>query len=245
MDGQAIHARLWRQPAGSHAATVVLVHGLVVSSRYMVPAGEELSSRCDVYAPDLPGFGRSDKPDQTLDVPQLADALARWMTVAGVGRAALLGNSFGCQVAVDAAVRYPELVDRLVLVGPTVDPHARSGVRHALRWLAEARRDVQMAPILARDCASAGLRRAAETFRIMLDDPIERKLPQVRAPVLVVRGSRDRIVPSRWAAEAASLLPRGKLVVVPGTGHAMNFHAPLELARVAAPFLRQETGWRG
>ncbi|UQA91182.1 alpha/beta fold hydrolase [Streptomyces halobius] len=46
----------------------------------------------------------------------------------------LLGGSFGCQVAVVAAARHPDRIAGLVLVGPTVDPAARSFVRQLLRW---------------------------------------------------------------------------------------------------------------
>lgn len=59
----------------------------------------------------------------------------------------------------------------------------------------------------------------------------------IRAPTLGVRGARDPIVPQRWAEEAARLLPRGRLVVIPGAAHSITFHAPLELTRVIRPFL--------
>ncbi len=55
---------------------VVLVHGLVVSSRYMVPTAERLAPHCRVFAPDLPGFGGSEKPPRVLDVAGLSDALS-------------------------------------------------------------------------------------------------------------------------------------------------------------------------
>jgi 2-hydroxy-6-oxonona-2,4-dienedioate hydrolase len=74
---------------------VVLVHGLVVSSRYMVPTAERLTSHCRVFAPDLPGFGRNEKPPRALDVAGLSDALSAWMGELGLERAALVGNSFG------------------------------------------------------------------------------------------------------------------------------------------------------
>src|SRR3712207_6887962 len=54
--------------------------------------------RSHVHIPDLPGFGRSTKPPKVLTIPDLADALAAWMAEAGLGRAALVGNSLGCQI---------------------------------------------------------------------------------------------------------------------------------------------------
>jgi pimeloyl-ACP methyl ester carboxylesterase len=78
---------------------VVCVHGVGVSTRYMVPTMAELSPSFDVFAVDLPGFGLSDKPARTPDVAGLADTLAAWILAAGLDRPALLANSFGYQVA--------------------------------------------------------------------------------------------------------------------------------------------------
>jgi len=59
----------------------------------------------------------------------------------------------------------------------------------------------------------------------------------VRAPALIVHGSRDPIVPRSWTEEVARLLPEGRLVVVPGTAHVVNYDAPSELACMIRAFL--------
>jgi 2-hydroxy-6-oxonona-2,4-dienedioate hydrolase len=96
---------------------VVLVHGLIVSGRYMVPTAELLAAHYRVFVPDLPSFGKSEKPPRTLDVAGLSDSLAAWMGEVGLIRAALVGNPFGCQIIVELAVRHPERVERAVLQG--------------------------------------------------------------------------------------------------------------------------------
>lgn len=53
----------------------------------------------------------------------------------------------------------------------------------------------------------------------------------------MVRGSRDPIVPQRWAEEVARLLPRGRLEVIPGGPHVVNYTVPAEFVRVIRPFL--------
>jgi 2-hydroxy-6-oxonona-2,4-dienedioate hydrolase len=58
-------------------------------------------------------------------------------------------------------------------------------------------------------------------------------------PTLVVRGSRDPIVPQRWAEEVSRLLPDGRLVVVPEVTHTVNFDAPSEFVRVIREFLNE------
>ncbi len=87
------------------------------------------------------------------------------------------------------------------------------------------------------DYLSAGLRRSFATFRHALEDRMEEKLPHLEVPTLVVRGERDPIVPQRWAERAAHLLPEGRLVVVPGAAHTMNYAAPSDLARVVHSFI--------
>jgi pimeloyl-ACP methyl ester carboxylesterase len=66
---------------------------------------------------------------------------------------------------------------------------------------------------------------------------IENVLPKVQAPTLVGRGSRDPIIPQRWAEEATRLLPNGRLEVIEGETHTIVLAAPQRLVRVVVPFL--------
>lgn len=240
MGGLRVHARASGGPPPEGCPAVILVHGLVVSSRYMVPTLKRLAPHHRVYAPDLPGFGKSDKPPHALNVTELSNSLSAWMREVGLERAALVGNSFGCQIIADLAVRHPERVERAVLQGPTMDPRARTVLRQVRRSLLDAPREpLSLLPIELLDYLSAGTGRAWRTFRYALEDQIEEKLPHVHVPTLVVRGSRDLIVPQRWAEEAIGLLPMGRLVVIPGAAHTANYGAPLELARVIRAFLNE------
>jgi len=204
----------------------------------MIPAMKRLALRHRVYAPDLPGFGKSGKPTRAADVPGLSDALARWMRKLGLEQSALVGNSMGCQIIVELAARHPDLVERVVLQGPTMDPRARSTLRQIGRLLLDAPLESpSLLPIELRDYASAGTGRAWHTFRHALADRIEDKLTRVRVPALVVRGSRDPVCPQRWAEEAVGLLPEGQLVVLPGAAHTANYSASDEFVRAIGPFL--------
>ena len=238
VDGRRMHARV--SMGGPGGTPIVLVHGLVVSGRYMVPLMDELARTHDVYAPDLPGFGQSEGAERALGVDGLADALAAWMRAAGLVRAALVGNSIGCQVIASLAGRHPGLVDKVVLQGQTMDRRARSMPRHALRFLLDmARERPSLILVEWLDLLRAGPGRSFRTFRHALDDPVEERLPMVQAPALVVHGSRDRISPQGWAEEVARLLPQGRLVVLPGAPHAANYSAPETFARAVRSFLAE------
>jgi pimeloyl-ACP methyl ester carboxylesterase len=209
---------------------IVLVHGVIVSSRYLLPLAVELAAAWPVLVPDLPGYGHSPAPAGQLTVGRLADAVLACAAAAGYRRVALVGNSFGAQVAVEAAIRRPAMVERLVLLGPTVDPRARQLVRQYVRWQRNAPDEhLSVLPIMARDLADLGPRRAVH-LRVMLDDRIEDKLPQVRCPTVVVRGGRDRVVPARWAREAAELPAAGRLTVLPGYAHMAHYSGARQVA---------------
>jgi pimeloyl-ACP methyl ester carboxylesterase len=237
VDGLPMHAletRRWTPGAPA----VVLVHGLVVSCWYMAPTARRLAPRFRVLAPDLPGFGRSPGPRAVLTIPELADALGRWLTARGIGRAAFVGNSVGCQIAADFAARYPERADRLVLLGPTMDARARTIPQQFGRLVLDIMREPPTNPInYLRDLWVAGPRRGFGTLLHSLDDRIEEKLPRIHAPTLVVRGGIDPIAPQRWVEELTDLLPMGRLVVVPGGTHTINCSAPAAFARLLRPFL--------
>src|SRR3712207_6370394 len=106
VNGLKMHARVL---GSENAPTVVLVHGLVVSGLYMMRTLKLLAQTHRVYAPDLPGFGASEKPARTLGVEDLSEVLVAWMQAIGLRSAALVGNSVGCQVITELAVRHPHL----------------------------------------------------------------------------------------------------------------------------------------
>jgi pimeloyl-ACP methyl ester carboxylesterase len=243
--GLRVHARVGAGAGSRRRMPVVLVHGWGVSSRYMIPVATLLAAEHPVYAVDLPGHGRSDTPPRALTVPELADALVAWMAAAGIGRAALLANSLGCQVATEAAVRHPDRVDRMVLVGPTIDGGARTVRQQLPRLLATGlweRPSILL--VLALDYGRMGPRRLYREMRHMFDDRIEARLPHVAVPAMVVRGSHDLVAPQRWTEEVAALLRAPPPVVVPGWGHALNYSAPAELARAIGSFLDGAPGRR-
>lgn len=240
VNGRRLHMQTTAHPVACAAPPVVLVHGLIVSGRYLLPTAQLLAADYPVYLPDLPGFGQSAKPPHPLDLDELADTLADWMDAIGLEQAIFLGNSFGCQIVVTFALRHPQRISRAVLVGPTVDVFHRTLFQQAVRLALIFLREPPMMFLIAlRDFWDAGLACGLLTARVALRDQIEAKLPLVQVPTLVVRGKRDRLVPQAWAEEVTRLLPLGRLVVLPQGTHTINYTAPRELVQVVRPFLEE------
>jgi len=97
---------------------LVLVHGLGSNAlqdwgRLVAP----LARRYHVYAPDLPGFGRSERPKGAdYSIPMQVEALRAFLAAVGVSRARVAGISMGGWIVARLAGEHPELVERLVVV---------------------------------------------------------------------------------------------------------------------------------
>jgi pimeloyl-ACP methyl ester carboxylesterase len=102
---------------GGHGTPVVFIHGLG-SSGYMEWRRnlEPVAVRHRVYAPDLPGYGRTDKPRVRYTIPYFARFVRRYMDFLGLRRAAVIGASLGGRIALEVALEEPRLVRKLVLV---------------------------------------------------------------------------------------------------------------------------------
>lgn len=238
--GRRIFARVNEHAAPPSRLPIVLVHGLGVSGRYLVPTARLLAPHYPVYVPDLPGFGRSARDGGFLGVRELADLLLAWMDAWKLSRAVLLGNSFGCQIVAHIASRHPERVAATVLTSPTVDPASLPAARILLRFLrAIPHEPPALAAIVARDYLVAGPLRMAHVCISMLADRLQARLPQMPMPALVVRGEHDSMVSSAWAAEVTSQLPNGRLSELPGCCHGICYDAAPQLAAVIRAFLEQ------
>ncbi len=99
---------------------VILLHGLGSTMSGMLPTLDDLAHDYRVIAPDIPGFGDSSKPIRPYHAGFFAKWLIALMDELGIERAHLVGNSMGGRIALEAALRAPERVDRLALLSPAV-----------------------------------------------------------------------------------------------------------------------------
>src|ERR671932_842406 len=83
--GARVHER-----AGGSGPPLVLVHGIGVSGRYLLPTAGRLAREFEVLVPDLPRFGRSEAGGAARDVPGLAEWLLAWLDAAGLERVRLV-----------------------------------------------------------------------------------------------------------------------------------------------------------
>ena len=116
-DDQQIHAVEEGHP---NRQVVLLIHGWSSSWYAMSPLLGLLSQRFRVIAIDLPGYGASPSLPERATIPAYADALADFVERVTDGPVVLVGHSMGGMISLTMALCYPALVERMVLIGPTI-----------------------------------------------------------------------------------------------------------------------------
>jgi pimeloyl-ACP methyl ester carboxylesterase len=230
---------------------VVLVHGLGQAAARdwsrVIPA---LAGRYRVLALDLPGFGQSDRGNHHYSPDNFARVLEALLQERGLRRVALIGHSMGGTVALAYAAAYPERVSRLIVVDAAGVLHrsvyaeflARVAAQRAIGidspWYESVVRAIQYRmenwPLRGDlDIEREGVRHrllrgdpSAISAYAMVDHDFSAALRSIAAPTLVIWGSADSIAPLRTGQALASAIPRARLVIMEGVGHAPMIEVP-------------------
>lgn len=253
---------LWYEAAGQ-GSPVVLLHGGNLDRRIWDDQFARLARSHRVVRYDARGFGRSGRADRPFAAHDDLLALLRHL---GVARASLVGLSLGGRIAVDFALAHPEMVDRLVLAGPGLSGWTWARDSPDTLWVRDARaalargdtvgvalawlRSDYMRPAMEQPALAARLRTlAAEnvgTWKDVLRHPdVERvaappavgRLAVVRAPTLVIVGSRDVPDIHRIVDTLVATVPGARKLVVDGAGHMVNMERPTRFTAAVLEFL--------
>jgi pimeloyl-ACP methyl ester carboxylesterase len=209
------------------AVPLVCLHGLAGSSRWWRLVGQELEATGPIELLDLPP-----------SLPPIA--LSDWVADAlrdHEGPLDIAGHSLGALVAVQVASLHPHLVRRLVLVAPPgLQP---CGAARRLVWPLLVSLRQTRPRFLVRvtsDALRSGPRHILRGGAYVATADVSTDLPAVTAPTLLVWGERDRLVPLAAGRVWEALLPRARLVVLPGVGHVPMAEAPEALVAAVAAF---------
>ena len=236
---------------------LVFVHGAAFDhsvwqwqSRYFAHHGRT------VLAVDLPGHGRSPGAARTA-IGALAAWTAALLDAAGLARAAFVGHSMGSLVALEAALRFPQRVSRLALIGTSVPMAVGAPFLAAARDDAPAAFDMETAwghareaflaqspvPGMSLVCASRQLNgraragvlhadlQACEAYRAAPE-----ALRALDVPTLVVAGRRDQMTPFKAGQALAAQIPGARFVAL-DAGHSMMTEAPRGTLQALRDFL--------
>jgi pimeloyl-ACP methyl ester carboxylesterase len=215
-----------------------MLHGLGVSSASLGPLAAILAERHAVAVIDLPGFGRT-STGRVWATAEVAEAVATALERRSLRGVTVVGHSWGCHVAAMLAAAHPELVSRLVMLSPGFDGGRGGPVGLVLRLAADA--PMERPSLLGGaivDYLHAGPRRVIGTLREASSLRLGDIVAEVAAPLMIVRGSRDPLATSAWAASlAARARTPATIAEIPRAAHGLGHDAPTAAARAIEAFL--------
>lgn len=222
------------------ARTFLLVHGIGMGRAIFDDlSGHLVRDGARTIAVDLPGYGDAPEPARVLTMQRTADLLAAYLRAAGDAPVVAVGHSMGSQVVAELAARHPQLVERAVLIGPTVNRRERTARQQILRLAQDiAIESPRVIAIGAREYLRAGPNLRGK-FRAMLVHRPEDAYPRVLAPTLVIRGEEDYVCPRSWCRLVIAALPDATSVEIAGHGHETMIRDAEASASAIRRFLRQ------
>jgi pimeloyl-ACP methyl ester carboxylesterase len=262
--------RVHYQEAGAEPAPpVILIHGFISSNLVWSPVLLSLAKKgFRVIAPDLPGYGYSDKPsDARYTIAEQARAVIGLMDQLQIKKAMVVGGSYGGAIAATMALDYPDRVEKLILVGAVSNDDAKKKFLMRVsclpligdiatplflgsRWILRKRmremyrrmqKPINDRMIAARHhlLATANTHRAMiRTARAWSANRIEREASLIRQPTMLVWGDADDHIPLANAFRLRDTIPNAKLIVFRNCGHIPPAEHPEKFVEAVAGFCK-------
>jgi len=246
---------------GAGDTTVLLLHGYAESLMAFRPTFDILAAKARVVAIDLPGFGLSDKPPGSYDLPSYVRRVSAFIDQQTSGPLVLVGHSMGGEVAAGVALARPDRIVGLVLIGAAgyglsqaVERITRESADavgwinaavgelviplHDAAWLAEPEEWRHYDPLLDPAFRSA----SAEVLRQFDFAGLRTSFDSIGQPTLVIWGERDPTIPVEFGQAMDAAIPCSRLLLVRRALHRPHQTEPDLVATAIGRFLDDPQG---
>jgi len=211
---------------------VVLIHGGATTGDSWAAQTSALAERYQVIIPDRRGHGRTSDVEGPATMDGYAEDMVAFLEALGVGSAYVIGWSDGGKVAVRMALRRPELVRKLVMIGTEL---TRAGGTPANELLMTTAGGLDQLATMARPDYERLSPDGPEHFDVVfakwaqmwnsIPDIEPGELKHLPMPVLLMQGDDDCVRIEHNAAVARAI-PDAQLAVIPGASHAVPIERP-------------------
>ena len=189
---------------------------------------------------DLPGFGRSDKPDNVnYDLDFFVNSLRGFLDKVSIDRCTLLGNSLGGAIALGATLAYPERVERLILMAPGGVEERETyfqmpGIQRMVEVFGQGPMGVeqmrhvmtlqlfdpsQLEEALLQERAAVAVTQPGNLFSTMLVPNMTEHLEEIQVPILGFWGTNDLFNPPAGAFKVLDNAPNARFLMLNRCGH--------------------------
>jgi len=236
---------------------LIVLHGAYMSIPSMGGIVGKLAETHKVYALEFQGHGRTTDIDRPITYPNLADDVAEFMDVVGLGQADIFGYSMGSAAGLQLAIRHPEKVGKLVGASISYD---YDGMQPAMRdFIPQMAPDMFVGTPMEDEWKKLapnpdGFRSLVEKLITLEHEPMawEEEVKSLKSPVLIIAGDADvttlehsvamfRLLGGGVMGDMGTPLSTSRLAILPATSHTAVINQVDLLHGFIEPFLQGET----
>lgn len=224
---------------------LIFLHGWVGSWRYWIPVMQAASVAYRAYALDLWGFGDTAKFPPNYSLNRQVQLIDGFLNEMGIGRVALVGHGLGAVVATLYALRFPDVVDRVMAISyPLDDTFVNARMRTAspselAEWLLG--RNTLTEPVLT-DAPKTDPRAISDSLIGLTVGEFKEASIRLSTPRLLVNGQNDQAVTSPELDMVLSLPEQTHAVAFDQSGHFPMLDEGSKFNRLLVDFLSLDSG---
>lgn len=236
-----------------------LIHGLGGSIESWANNIEFLSEKFRIIAPDLPGFGLSDKPKVSYTINFYVNFLEKFIKILKIKHLFLIGSSLGGHIAVEFTMRNRTIVDKLILISPAgclpksfkgtpslkryikiVDSKSSNDINRILTSIDNALADRTYANIIYKRLSLPGARYAfISALKGSANAPrYNNKLAKINTNMLLIWGKEDKMIPLKYIRP---FMEHGnsRIIIIENCGHRPQVENPKLFNKIVKDFLME------
>lgn len=227
-----------------NANTILILHGWGQSLSYWQSIAKILSQKYEVILLDLPGFGSSSIPENTLNTQGYSTLISKFIKKLNLNHLTLIGHSVGGKIAIKMASGSQNL-DRLILISPSgIGPKpvfvklkimVFKLFKLILFWLPKNLKWEFSKFLSSQDYVRAGKMR--ETFKKMVDERVENDATKINISTLIIWGENDKEMSIKNSKILKRLIPNSIVRIMWKTGHSPNIESPEKLSELLLEYI--------
>lgn len=235
------------------AKAVLILHGWGLSGGKYIALKKILEKKgYTVYSPDFPGFGLQplSKPSMTID--DYVDFLYTFYKKNKISKAFIIAHSFGGRVTAKFAVKYPEMIEKIVFTGSPLIREELSLKKQIFQLIAHlGKKSMQYLPksiyqrlqwVVYRGIGEWDYYKAdtlRETFKNVINEDASVYIPKIRNPVLILWGKHDKMVPEYIGKKITTAIPHATYAYIADGGHAVPYSHASEFSQHILSFFEK------
>ncbi len=242
---------------GDSKDAIVLLHGLGGMAERWLGVIPFLSKRCRVIAPDLIGYGQSDKPQTDYTPEFFRETMLGFLDALSLHSVSMVGTSLGGEIVAECAATQLPFIKKIVLVSPAgimkkatpvLDAYTMAAlcpthesVRNAYQMMVGEDLEIDNQSvenfILNMTRPNAKMVFLSTLLGMKNSPAMTERLQLIKIPVLLIWGSKDKMIPIEYAKEFTDLIPNCKFVTMNGCGHIPYQERSAEFSKIVLEFL--------